>query len=837
MATILVVDDRSDNRSFLVSLLGYSGHQLVEAVDGEEALIKARAHPPDLVITDLLMPTMDGFEFVRRLRSEAALADVRVIFYTATYMASDARGLADACGVTHILTKPVEPDVVLRVVGEELHKEKAAPVPPTHLDAFHSEHLRVLNMTLAHKAEVVVPRLNAIIELSVQLASEHGPSRLLNTFCAGIRSILGAQYSVLGLVRPVHADSEQLFSSGLAPELERALPASWAARGSLARLVDECRAIRTTADPETLGLPPGLPAARSLLAAAIHSKGTVYGWICLASSSSGSGFTEEEEQLASILAGLVGRIYEDGSRYAAARRQAEELARSERRFRQLAENIPEVFWVAQVEPFVPLYVSAAYETVWGRSVHSFHERPRSWLEAVLPADAALAAAFFERTLRGERASEEFRIQRPDGSVRYIWARSFPIFNAEQKLERITGICLDTTDRRNLDQQIRQSQKMEAVGRLAGGVAHDFNNLLGVVMGCNERALRLLPPDHPSRPKIEQALRATERAVGVTRQLLQFSRKTVASPRVLDLNVVVRDMEKMLRTLIGEDVELRVACDPALGRIQADAGEIEQIIMNLAVNARDAMPQGGRLSIETANDELDGAFVEGHPGVAPGGYVRLVVTDTGSGIAKDIQTNIFEPFFTTKELGRGTGLGLSTVYGIVKQSGGHVFVYSEPGQGAAFRVFLPRVDAPVDAVAPLATAMPEGSETVLLVEDEEMLRVVTREMLEMCGYHVLEAPNGDAALDVARAFDGPIDLVITDVIMPGLSGPETASRLTLARAAVKVLFVSGYTDDALSHHRVLPTDVSLLQKPFTAGALARKVREVLDGRPRPFDPGN
>jgi CheY-like chemotaxis protein len=337
-------------------------------------------------------------------------------------------------------------------------------------------------------------------------------------------------------------------------------------------------------------------------------------------------------------------------------------------------------------------------------------------------------------------------------------------------------------------------------------------------------------------EIEQALRATERAVGVTRQLLQFSRKQVASPRVLDLNGVVRDMEKMLRTLIGEDVELRVLCSPSLGTIRADAGEIEQIVMNLAVNARDAMPSGGKLTIETANDELDGAFVQGHPDVAAGPYVRLVVTDTGSGIAKDIQPNIFEPFFTTKELGRGTGLGLSTVYGIVKQSGGHVSVYSEPGQGAAFRVYFPRVDAPADPVAPLSTAMPEGDETVLLVEDEEMLRAVTREMLEMCGYSVLEAANGNEALRVARGFEGPIALVITDVIMPGLSGPETADQLTLVRGGVKVLFVSGYTDDALSR-RVIPPHVALLQKPFTAGALARKVREVLDGHPAPLGAGN
>jgi PAS domain S-box-containing protein len=828
VATILIVDDRPENRQFLTTLLGYGGHRLFEAVDGEEALAAARAHRPDLIITDLLMPTMDGFELVRRLRAEPGLADVRVIFYTATYLESDARQLAESCGVKHILTKPAEPEEVMRVVSSLLDVAPA-PVPPTPaLDEFRSEHLRLLNMTLAHKAEVVVPRLNAMIELSVQLASEVEPADLLERFCEGVRKILGARYALVSLVRQARPEDRQMFASGLDRETVERLPAVLPARGPFIPLIEERRRFRTVADVESLGLPAILPPARAFLGVPVNSPKTVYGWLCLADRIGGGEFTEEEAQLAATLAGLTGRIYENGTLYAATRRHAEELARSEERFRQLAETIPEVFWVAQADPFEILYVSPAYEVVFGRTTSGLYEDATSWMEAVVPEDLPAAEAFFAKSLRGEQAEAEYRIRRPDGRVRWLWVQAFPVRDEAGRFHRITGLAVDTTDRKSLDQQLRQSQKMEAIGRLAGGVAHDFNNLLGVIMGYSEGALRILPADHAVRPKIDQVLKATERAAGVTRQLLLFSRKQVATPRVIDLGAVVGEMEKMLRTLIGEDVQLAFMRAPGLGRIRADTGEIEQVIMNLVVNARDAMPSGGRITIETANENLDAPLASDLSEIAAGRYVRLVVTDDGPGIPKDIQLYIFEPFFTTKETGKGTGLGLSTVYGIVKQAGGQIVLYSEPGHGASFRIYFPRIDEAVQPADVRSTAIPRGAETILLVEDEDLLRQVTREMLENLGYTVLEASGGEAALRLAEAHDGEIDLLLTDVIMPGISGAETAIRIGNARQTTKILFVSGYTEDAMVRHGVLPSDVVLLQKPFTAGALARKIREVLDG---------
>jgi PAS domain S-box-containing protein len=390
---------------------------------------------------------------------------------------------------------------------------------------------------------------------------------------------------------------------------------------------------------------------------------------------------------------------------------------------------------------------------------------------------------------------------------------------------------DITERKRLETLLVQSQKMESVGRLAGGVAHDFNNLLGVITGYGELLKKRIPDEPHLVRYVGDILKAAERAAGLTRQLLAFSRKQVLQPMTLDLNTVVGEMEKMLRRLIGEDVQLVTVFDDHLGRVKADPGQMEQVLMNLAVNARDAMPRGGRLTIETANVDLDATYARSHPGVAPGPHVMLAVSDTGQGIAPDVLSQIFDPFFTTKETGKGTGLGLATVHGIVKQSGGHIFVYSEPQHGSTFKVYLPRQQEAGMVVettpAPEATLQP-GSETVLLVEDEESLRNIVRECLEANGYTVIEARHAPHALEIVEAHSAPIHLLITDVVMPGMSGRELVSRVATSHAETRVLYMSGYTDDAVVLHGVLAADVAFLQKPFTEQALARKVREVLDG---------
>jgi signal transduction histidine kinase/ActR/RegA family two-component response regulator len=396
---------------------------------------------------------------------------------------------------------------------------------------------------------------------------------------------------------------------------------------------------------------------------------------------------------------------------------------------------------------------------------------------------------------------------------------------------VQGIARDVTKRKQLEEQLRQSQKMEAIGQLAGGVAHDFNNLLTAINGYSSLALQRVEDGHPVKPYLEEVKKAGDRAANLTRQLLAFGRKQILQPVPLNLNAVVSDMNKMLRRLIGEDIELTAKLDPDLGRVMADPGQIEQVLVNLIVNARDAMPQGGNLIIETTNVEIDSGYVSGQVGVQTGSYVKLAVSDTGVGMDEETRNRIFEPFFTTKEKGKGTGLGLSTVYGIVKQSGGNIWVYSGAGKGTTFKVYLPRAKsiARVNKEKVEEATPRGGSETVLLVEDEEVVRGLARRILEQAGYSVVEASKADEAIRFCEEHGNEVDLLLTDVVMPEMSGKELADRLKTQRPDLKMLFMSGYTDEAIVHHGVLDSSVEFIQKPFTPAGLIEKVRDVLDLR--------
>jgi two-component system cell cycle sensor histidine kinase/response regulator CckA len=386
----------------------------------------------------------------------------------------------------------------------------------------------------------------------------------------------------------------------------------------------------------------------------------------------------------------------------------------------------------------------------------------------------------------------------------------------------------------LQEQLRQSQKMEAIGRLAGGIAHDFNNLLTVIKGYSQLSYIELKEGDPLRGNIDEIQNATERAASLTQQLLAFSRRQVMEMKILDLNTLLRDLDKMLRRVIGEDIELVTLLAEDLGRIKADPGQIQQVIMNLAVNSRDAMPNGGKLTIETANVELDESYARSHVDVKPGRYVMFSVSDTGVGMTPEVRERIFEPFFTTKEKGKGTGLGLSTAYGIVKQSGGNIWVYSEPGKGTTFKIYLQRGDEPLEELREkmIGEELPCGKETVLVVEDEEKVRKLIVEILARQGYRVLEASDADEALLIHEKHDGPIHLTLVDVVMPGMSGSELAKRLASLNPKMRILYMSGYTDNTIVHHGVLEKGVNYIQKPFTMEGLARKVREVLDKDSKP-----
>ena len=431
-----------------------------------------------------------------------------------------------------------------------------------------------------------------------------------------------------------------------------------------------------------------------------------------------------------------------------------------------------------------------------------------------------------------RLIPEEAITDASGALRYLKTIKRPLVDANGRADQVLVVSTDITERRRLGEQLLQSQKMEAVGQLAGGVAHDFNNLLTVITSYSALLLGDLAEGDPRREDVTEIKQAADRAAGLTRQLLAFSRKQVLQPRMLDLNQVVAGTEKMLRRLIGEDIDLVTVEGSNLGLVHADAGQIEQVIVNLAVNARDAMPGGGRLTIETANVELAADVASRRLDTRAGAYVMLAVTDTGTGIPSDALPHIFEPFFTTKERGKGTGLGLATVHGIVKQSGGDVWLYSEPGQGTTFKVYLPLMEGDASTVAPEGArraVAPRGTETVLLVEDDAALRQLARRVLEGQGYVVVEATNGRHALEACDGYSGRIDLVLTDVVMPELGGRAVAERLAERWPSVRLLYMSGYTDDDVVRRGVLDTRAAFLQKPFTPEVLARKVREVLDSR--------
>ena len=456
--------------------------------------------------------------------------------------------------------------------------------------------------------------------------------------------------------------------------------------------------------------------------------------------------------------------------------------------------------------------AALYDTHVGVSLHVF-------ASCVLMGTVIWTSAHSLSRVDGERrrAADALRLAN-DGLERRVQERTAELVGANTAL-------------RKSEEQLRQSHKMEAIGRLAGGVAHDFNNMLTAILGHSQLMRMRMTPENPAYRDTEEIELAAQRAASLTRQLLAFSRQQVLEPRVLDLNTLISEVDRMLRRIIGADVDMLTAPAPSLGHVKADPGQIEQVLLNLVVNARDAMPKGGKIIVETANVDLDETYARSHSGARPGAYVLLAVSDTGGGIDPEVRARIFEPFFTTKEVGKGTGLGLSTVYGIVKQSGGLIDVYSEVGHGTTFKVYLPRLEGSVVEIAARprsVVAAARGTETILLVEDEDLVRSVIRETLELHGYRVVEASDGDQALHTLERSSPTFDLVVTDVMMPQMSGPEFAERASRIHDRLKVLFISGYTDKAIVHHGVVGPRTAYLQKPFSPDALARKVREVLDG---------
>ncbi|HKP60816.1 MAG TPA: ATP-binding protein [Polyangiales bacterium] len=474
--------------------------------------------------------------------------------------------------------------------------------------------------------------------------------------------------------------------------------------------------------------------------------------------------------------------------------------------------------------------SPAMERLTGVSAQTFGGTVEAMFQLVHEADRDGVRRTLEAVLtdpaQQDRYEVEYRMGPSPRNMRWFVGKGQVLRNAARQPERVVGVVYDVTARKSLEEQLRHTQKMEAVGRLAGGIAHDFNNLLTAVMG-NCHLLHMQLSDAAALEMVDDVRDAAERGSRLTHQLLAFSRRSVTQPVAVDLNALIRQIERMLRRLVGEDIQLTTTLAPKLGRIQADPGQLEQVLMNLVVNARDALEVGGQLELQTREQLLDAGYVLGHPDAHPGWHVVLSVRDSGCGMTDEVRAHMFEPFFTTKEPGRGTGLGLSVVFGIVKQSGGHLEVESAPGAGSTFSLFFPRIDAPAH-VAPKSAIheLPTGHETVLLVEDESTLRRLLRSVLQSQGYHVIDAPSGPEALELLRDLHGPVDLILSDVVLPGMPGRQLAAAVRMLHPRAKLLFFSGYADDALARSGVT-RDADLMQKPFSPSDLARRVRQVLD----------
>lgn len=794
-STILIIDDDVSNLAIVTEYLKERDREILVAEDGQTGLERAGFARPDLILLDVLMPGLDGFEICRRLKGDEATRDIPVIFMTALAdMENKIKGFR--AGAVDYVTKPCQREEVLARVGVHL---KIRALTRSLRDANESLEKRVEERTLD------LARANE--ELQQEIAERKQAEAALKESEAKYRTIFENSGTALIFIEEDmtislankefeklsgYSSSEIEGKKGWVEFVENVDDAERMKEYHRMRRIDPRSAPKTyefrlrnrfSCIKDVVMTVTLMPGRKQSLGAILDITERKHAEVALAKA---RNFLDE----------IINSI-------------SDPVFVKDRKHR----------WILVNDAFCR-FMGHGLSELLGKSDYDFVPQKEADIFWSKDEDVLLTGA-------ENINEEEFTDAR--GSVHTIVTKK-TLYTDEEGEKYIVGIIRDITERKRLEQQLRQAVKMEAVGTLAGGVAHDFNNHMMAVIGYSELILQRIEAGSALQRDVQQIRKAGERAASLTKQLLSFSRRQVVQPKVLDLNAVMADMEKMLRRLIGEDIDLVSIPCPELGRVLADPDLIGQVIMNLAINARDAMPDGGKLTIETANVCLDEAYTRQHHGVEPGSFVLLALSDTGAGMDEATLSRIFEPFFTTKPRGKGTGLGLSVVYGIVKQSGGHIWAYSEPGRGTTFKVYLPRAEEESERVGLRARCeelLGGGTETVLVVEDEKTVRDLTCRILREHGYTVLEACNGQEGIGICIGRNGPIHLLITDVVMPGMSGRELARKIEKLRPATKVLYISGYTDKAIVHHGVLDAGTCFLQKPFTAAHLARKVREILN----------
>jgi two-component system, cell cycle sensor histidine kinase and response regulator CckA len=753
---VLLVNDSAEHLDLMGTVLQLSGYNFITAMDGYEGYEVALAQRPDLIISDVLMPRLDGIQLCHLIRAHAELSRIPILLVSAFRKDNESVVEGLQAGADDYMEVPFDPMRLIAKIAQVIERrhaekkileseERCRDLIENAHDLIYSHDLEG-NFTSINKAGEQLTGYSREEALSMNLAQTVAPDYMEKAQRMIARKLGGEKVTVY--------DLEILAKDGR-------------------RVAVEVNTRLVYRD----GVAVGVQGIARDITERKHAE---------------AALREAEEKYRSIFENAAEGIFQ-------ATPDGRFIAVNPAMARILGYGSPEELLAHRTDIEVPHYVDS---------------NRRTELKQML-AEHGLVVGF------------ECEIYRKDLSKAWTVNNIRAIRDGQGAVAYYEGSIEDITERKMLGEQLRQAQKMEAIGQLAGGIAHDFNNLLTAIGGYSEISMTLLQAEDPLRHNLEEIKKASDRATALTRQLLAFSRKQVLQPKILNLNAIVSELEKMLRRLIGEDIELCTALNPKLGSIKADPGQIEQVIMNLSVNARDAMPRGGRLIIETENVFFTEEFFGDHGVIAPGAYVMLAVRDTSTGIDEKTKMHVFEPFFTTKEVGRGTGLGLSTVYGIVSQSGGNIWVHSEAGQGTTFKIYLPLID---DAPEYTRSREPEeflkGSQTILLAEDEEMVRHLVRDVLQKYGYQVLEVANGRAALFICEHHQGPIHLLLTDVIMPEMSGRELENHLRQLRPDLKVLFMSGYIGNSNIENDTIDSDIPFLQKPFTPQALVRKVREAL-----------